>query len=96
MTKSGDKGDKARLIHSRNNWMTGIYKKARDAGVPPESLPEFCLAIKVGELFGEAMLTRLSSIPSDLFEKGHSTEKLLIELKKILEDKKILENKKKG
>lgn len=81
-------GDKARLIHTRNNWMIGIRKKARDAGCEPESFPEYILAIEVGELFGEVMRTRLSRIPSDLFERGLSAEKLHAELTKLLKDSK--------
>lgn len=82
------RGDKARLIHTRNNWMIGVRKKAMDAGVEPDSFPEYILAIEVGELFGEAMRTRLSRIPSDLFERGRSAKQLRVELTKLLKDSK--------
>lgn len=90
MSKSKiEKGDKARLISTRNNWMLEVRKKVKDSGVDPESSPEYLLAIEVGELFGEAMRTRLTSIPSSLFEERHSTQQLHDTLSRLLgKDKK--------
>lgn len=81
-------GDRARLIHARNNWMIGVYKRARDAMVQPEAFPEFLKALEVGELFGKAMRNRLTRIPSDLFERNYSTEQLHKFLTNLLKDKK--------